>query len=473
MCIPATKLFKSLDACLNDEPLRHRRGHWSETDIRKEEAGEKIDEYLKIAVKAFVARWLPLVPDRSHDLIGQHEALIRDTWRAARKVMLRIINYASYRSILALYLFSQTPIPIGISDEEQSMGISGLLCIHTALLQIQRLRERQKTCQYFGSQLSAWKDALSGFVPIAGVTETHLDFETRAYWAAVTWDTSTSLTSNFRSSLTSGLKGACLEPVWRLSRTFLVSSLHSITENLCTKTLEVSDDTASQIFSAASVCQMYLWKTATSLKEALREGVEEESILFSWKAVLDAINIFQTSIRPPLNTCERRLHFLNQLSRFSWYQFSLQYYLGILIIVDALEAAGRSDLLADLAETRYEAEHESFNILKFGIESKFTIHEPGHNSTTLSGPERLDQSITISFISIDPYPHHVIDSVTLMSSFVIEKYCTGKITDETYSYLSSILLTTLGQLPQCSKFVQAGQKTLQRSFERAKFVNIR
>lgn len=472
VCIPATKLFKSLDACLNDESLRHRRGNWSETDIRKEETEEKIDEYLASTVKAFVARWLPLVPHRSYDLVGQDEALIRETWRAARNAMLRIINYASYRSVLALYLFSQTPIPIGISEEEELMGISGLVCIHTALLQIQRLRERQKTCQYFGSQLSSWTDALTRFVSIPGLAETHLDFETRAYWAAVTWDTSTSLTSNFRSSLTSGLKGACLEPVWRLARTFLVGSLHSRTEQWRAKTLEVSDETASQIFSAASVCQLYLWKTATSLKEAFREGVEEESVLFSWGAVLDAIDIFQTSIRPLLNACERHLHFLNQLSRFSWYQFSLQYYLGILIIVDALEAAGRSDLLADLAETRCDAEHESLNIFKFGIESKFTIHGPGYNSATESRPERLDQSITASFVSIDPYPHHVIDSVTLMSNIIIEKYCKGKMTDETYSYLSSTLLTTLGQLPQSSKSVQASQKTLQRSFERAKFVNI-
>jgi hypothetical protein len=473
ICIPVTKLFKSLDACLNEESLRHRRGHRSETDIRKEEKEHQIDDCLTSAMKAFVARWFPLIPHRNYDVVGQDEALIRESWRMARKAMLRVINHASYRSILALYLFSQTPIPVGIPEEEELMGISGLVCIHTALLQIQRLRERQKTCQYFGSQVSAWIDAIVRSVPTPGLTETHLDFETRAFWAAVIWDTSSSLTSNFRSSLTSGLKGACLEPVWRLARTFLVGSLHSRTDQLRTKTLEVSDEVASQILSAASVCQLYLWKTATSLKEAFREGVEEESVLSSWGAVLDAIDIFQSSIRPLLNACERQLHFLNQLNRFSWYQFSLQYHLGILIIVDALEAAGRSDLLADFAETRCDAEHESFNTLKLGIESKFTIHELGYIPTTVSRSDRLDHSITASFISIDPYPHHVIDSVILMGNFIIDKYCKGKMTDETYSYLSSTLLTSLQQLPQSSKSVQASQKTLQQSFERAKFVNIR
>lgn len=471
VCIPATKLFTSLDAYLSDESLHQSRGHWSDTDMRKEKTEEKIDEFLKCAVKAFVARWLPLVPHRNNYVGVQDEEVIRESWRAARTAMHQVINYASYRSVLTLYLFSQTPIPIGVSEEEELTGISGLLCIHTALLQIQRLRERQKTCQYFGSQVSAWTDALARSVPSPCLTEKHLDFETRAYWSAVIWDTSSSLMSNFRSSLTSGLKGACSEPVWRIARTFL-GSFHSRTEQWRAKTLDVTDDIASQIFSAAAVCQLYLWKTATSLKEAFREGVEGDSVLFSWEAVLDAINIFRVSFRPLLTSCERQLNFLNQLSRFNWYQFTLQYYLGILIIVDALEAAGRSQLLAELAETRRDAEHESFNILKFGIENKFTILGVDNNSNAVSRHECLGQSVTASFISIDPYPHHVIDSVILISNFTIDKYCKGRITDETYAHLSSTLLTALAQLPQSSKSVQASKMTLQRSLERAKYVSL-
>lgn len=181
LCIPATKLFKTLDASLNDKSLYHSRGHWSDTNIRRDETDNQIDEIMTCAVKAFVARWLPLVPQRNHDVITQDEEVIRESWQAARRSMLRLINCASYRSVLSLYLFSQTPIPVGVSEEEEITGISGLVCMHTALLQIQRLRERQRTCQYFGSQVSTWTDSLVRSVSIPGLTEMHLEYETRAY----------------------------------------------------------------------------------------------------------------------------------------------------------------------------------------------------------------------------------------------------------------------------------------------------
>lgn len=382
--------------------------------------------------------------------------------------MLKVINRVSYRSALTLYLFAQTPIPVGISEDEELDGINELLCIQTALSQVQRLREGQRSRLFDGLELLGWTEPRTRSRD--SLTQAYLDFESRAHWAAVMWDTSNSLNLNLRTSLTSGLNGACSEPAWRLARTFLVGSFHPETEHWRINGFEVSDEVASQIITAAAICKLYVWKNITSLKEALREGVDEESVLFVWKALLDAIDIFKNSIRPLLNNCERRLHFMDQLIRRSWYEVNLEYYLGILVLINTIEAANRSDLLLQITEARQDAEHESFNVLKFGIESTYTIHGPGGDSSTA---ERLDAStefpaepITASFVAIDPQPSHVVDSVFLMNEVISREYRRGKIKHGTYSYLSSTLTKALGQLPQSSKCIRAAQETLQRSLHR-------
>lgn len=453
---------------------RHNLGYASEVKKQRQERDHYIEESLSRAIRSFVARWLPLVSQRNHTAISQVEDVIVDSWRTARKDMLKVINRVSYRSVLTLYLFSQTPIPSGISEDEELDGIHGLLCLQAALLHVQRLREAQSTRQLDRPKVLA--KTATARRSRSNLTRAYLDFESRAYWAAVMWDTSSSLTLNLRTSLTSGLNGACSEPAWRLARSFLVGSFHPETENWRTNGFEVSDEVACQIISAAAVCKLYVWKNITSLKEAFREGVDEESVLFVWKALLHAIDIFKTSIRPLLSNCERRLHFIDQLYRLSWYQVNLQYYLGILVLVNAIEGANRSDLLSQVTEARQDAERESFNVLKFGIENTYTIYKSKEDSNTASRFEATTdapgKSITASFIAIDPYPNHVVVSVLLMNNVFSREYHQGKIKAAAYSYLSSTLLNALGQLPQSSKTTKTAQKILQRSLSEIKVTSV-
>ena len=318
------------------------------------------------------------------------------------------------------------------------------------------LRERREHGQFHGSMASAWTNTLISLSLSPDPLKTYTDLESRAFWAAVMWDTSNTLTSGLRASLTSGLKGACSEPVWRLVRAFLVGSFGPKTERWRTGGFEVSDDTASQIFSAAAVCKLYLWKNITSLKEAFREGVEEEGVLFTWKALLDAVELYNTFIKPLFKVCEKQIHFLDQMRRMTWYQVNLHHYLGILVLVDTLEVAERTDLLAQVNHERQIAEHESFNIIKFAIESTYTIH--------LTRGSAGDVSLTASLVALDPHSHHVLDCVTLMSKGVTSKYRQGKIKHETYSYLHLTLLKALENLPRHSKSVQKVQETLKQSY---------
>lgn len=454
---------------MDDEMGRQNPGLASEIRERTRERDYQVDQSLSRAIRAFVARWLPLVPQRNHVATDQVQDVIRDSWRSARKDMLKAANRVSYRSALTLYLFSQIPIPVGISEDEELDGISGLVCIQAALLQVQKLRERQQSQQFSALGTPTWTDTIPHSTPGSSLTQAYLDFESRAYWAAVAWDTSSSLTLNLRTSLTSGLNGGCSEPAWRLARTFLVGSFQAKAEHWRTAGFEVSDGVASQIITAAAVCKVYVWKNITSLKEALREGVGEESVLFVWKALLDSIGIFQTSILPLLQKCKRRLHFLDQLSRLGWYNVNLQYNLGILVLIDAIETANRSDLLSEMTEARRNAEYDSFNVLKFGIDNTYTIYEPGEESDTTSGTNGAapfhGEHITASFITIDPYPNHVVDSVLLMNRVISRKYRQCEIKHSAYSHLSSILLKALEELPQSSKAVQAAKENLKRSLD--------
>ncbi|CZR59983.1 uncharacterized protein PAC_09878 [Phialocephala subalpina] len=463
--IAPIKLFGELDAC-TDKQLDSHPGSAME---QREEKNYQIEQSLHRATQTFVARWFPVVMQGTPDGPVQYQEVIRERWRESRRDMLKVINRTSYRSVLTLYLFGQTPVPSGISDEEELDGISGVVCTQTALLQLQQLRDRLRSCQFNGSGVSAWSNAVTGSAASSSLTQAFLDLESRVYWAAVTWDTSSAMTLNIRSSLTSGLKGACLEPAWRLARGFLVGSFHARSEDWRKKGFEISDEIARQIISAASVCGLYTWRTIASVKEALREGVEEGDALFAWNAFLDALDVFKTTIHPLLTTCERRLHFLGQVERLNWYEVVLHYHLGVLILADAVEAANRPDLLSQLSETRLDAEQESFNVLKFGLESKYTIYGPLEGLYNDSDINLIaystGQPITTSFVAIDPFPQYVVASVRLMKKTISRKYRQGNIKHEAYVHLSSTLLKALEQLPRSSKMVQSAWENLQESLQ--------
>jgi hypothetical protein len=103
------------------------------------------------------------------------------------------------------------------------------------------------------------------------------------------------------------------------SQSFQVGSFHTRREDWRKKSLQVSEDADGQIISAAAVRRIYTWRTIASLEEALRGGVEEDSVQFAWKALLVAIKVFKTTIHPLLANCERQLHFLGQFDRLNWY----------------------------------------------------------------------------------------------------------------------------------------------------------
>lgn len=429
---------------------------------------QQIDQSLRHGMRSFAARWLHLIPATQRVGILQDD-LVREYWRTSRRDMLKVINRVSYRSVLTLFLFCLTPIPNGISEEEELDGLTGQICVQAALQQVQRLRARQRNTQFNGEKVSPAADVLPSPPPNSTFTESFLRHESRGYWGALTFDTSASMTLNFRSSLSSGLHGFDAESCWRVLK-MGAGSFHTRTEEW-RRTFAMTEDEVLQVMAAAAAAKTYVWKMIAVLKEALREGYEDEKVLQAWTAFTEAVDIFRVTFRPLLNDCERRLPFLGQVERLNWYELMLHVYLGVLILVDALEAAERTDLLSQLAETRSEAEHEVLNALTFGLKSHYIIEEYDRSSGSTNPTSNNFQgtgsgtgmSITASFVALDPYPHHVVAAIQLMNKVVGREWRQGNIKLEAYKYLKSTLLKILEELPQSSKSVQAARKHLHSS----------
>ncbi|KAK2058037.1 hypothetical protein LY76DRAFT_684328 [Colletotrichum caudatum] len=427
------ELFRTLDA-YSTKATEHPEPNYEceKTAEAAAKRSESAKQSLLAAAKAFTARWLPLILDQVNYHTDDMQEVIRKSWRASRNDMLKMMNRVSYESVLTLFIFSQTPIPCGISEEEEEEdGISGLVCLHTALLQVQRLRERHDGRRFCGSEVGTWVNATACAGTDPSSAERYLQLESRAYWAAVGWDTSASLAYNpGRSS-------------WGRS-----TRRPNRGEQ---RGLKATDETARKVLSGAAVGSVSVWKSITSLKEALREGVGEDGLLLTWKSLLDAIDVYRASVCPLLNTCERQLHYLDQERRLCWFEASLQYHLGILTMVDALRAAHRSDLLAQVLDLGRDTESEIFSLLRFGTDSTYTIRRAREAAPTRGLAETTDappSTITTSLITVYPLISRVIDSVALTKRVVDLKHTQGTISDDVYSYLCSVLTKALGRLPQ-------------------------
>ncbi|KAF4993909.1 hypothetical protein FGRMN_6156 [Fusarium graminum] len=435
--VSISDLCRHLDGCIVDAGNTQLVGR-----------SRDIENSLQSTISAFAARWLPVtspVPNSSAD----HCSLVKTLWRNARRDMLRVINRPSYRSMLSLFLFALTPIPEGISEEEETDGISGQACVHAALQQIQTLRARQRNLQFSGSKVSpSLKSQAIVTTPDSIQDPGFINAESTVYWAALTFDTSASLTLNCRSLLSSGLFGFESELPWRLVRT-CAKMFNENARQWKQGSSDMTDERANQIIAAGASWKLLGWKLTAIFKEALRDGHDESEVRKAYLAVVDSTKQFGVIYRPLLDECHKRMPFLGQQTKLRWFSLMLHYHLSILMLVDIIEATDRPDLLPDITDVSIDAENTVMNTLAFGLHNTFTLKRPNddrHNGKT---------SFTVPIVSIDPYPHHAVAGVQLLRKTIERDFGIGKITEDTYQSLLETLERTLRHLPQSSKSVQA------------------
>lgn len=308
-----SELCGQLDRWMADDS-----GPVSSPTVIDNEQDRLIDESLRSTIEAFSARWIPLTTETSSGGDPERGEVIQHLWQNARRDMLRVINRPCYRSMLSLFLFALTPIPVGISEEEELDGISGQSCVHAALQHTQVLRARQRNLHFSGSKVSPFlKKHSIPTSPGSIDTFSFIHAESTAYWAALTFDTSASLTLNCRSLLSSGLFGYDEELCWRLVRS-RAQMFHETAQAWQSNSLDMNDERANQIVSTATAWKLLAWKLTAVFKEALRDGHEDSRVLDAYAAVVDAIKQFDAIFRPHLEACQRRMPFLGQQTKLRW-----------------------------------------------------------------------------------------------------------------------------------------------------------
>lgn len=433
-----------------------------------------VEQSLHNTIAAFAVRWLPITS--SDGLDNSHR--IQTIWRQARRDMLRIINRPSYRSMLSLFLFALTPIPMGISEDEEADGVSGQVCIHAALQMVQSLRARHRNLQFSGSKVTPSSSAIPmSTTPESADTSSFINAENIAYWAAITFDTSASLTLNCRPLLSSGLFGFESEFTWKLVRTCL-NVFNESSKSWCQGSAEMTDERANEIIAAAACWKLMGWKLAANFKEALRDGHDESEVRKALSYVNNSWKEFDATFRPFLDECYKRMQFLGQQTKLRWCKYlvpnhtihfrltmalivslMLHSHLSILMVLDTIEVADRYDLLADLKDASIEAENTVMNALAFGLHNTITLRRAINSSPGLPQESRTtSMAFTVPLIAFDPYPHHIVASVQLMRKAIDRDYRNKTITQDLYDSLNSTLESALKHLPQSSKSIQAARQ---------------
>ncbi|KIW72042.1 hypothetical protein, variant [Phialophora macrospora] len=454
--ISIRRTCSQLDRHIDEEEASSGAAPGAETprDPARDDRDLQLDQFLDHAIQSFAARWLPLTCQNPSPGPSDPDIVCR-LWRRAHNEMLKVINRPSYRSMLALLLFALTPIPVGICEEEELEGVSGQVCVHAALQQIQTLRARQKSLQFNGTRVNLTNSNRPvGASPASLATANFIIAESTAYWAALTFDTSASLTLNCRPLLSSGLFGFESEPSWRMVRA-CIGIFRESTRDWNHVDVEITDERANKVIAAGAAWKLLVWKLTANLKESLRDGHDESEVLRAFNSVSNAIDQFNVTYRDLLIACQRRIQFLNQETRLRWYDLMLHYNLAILMVTDIATATLREDLLSLFSTKRVDAETWVMNCLAFGLNNKYTLKL--HRSPDAAHPPTPSQqatSITVPLVAIDPYPHHVVAAVKLMQHAIDRDFAAEKISTDAYSNLHSTLKQTLSHLPRVSKSVQ-------------------
>jgi hypothetical protein len=303
-----------------------KRVQGEESQIQLEDAAspgeteydQQINRSLLQAICAFSARWLLLNDTSESSLKASSMDRIDDLWRTVRRDTLRVMNRPCYRSALTLFVFASTPIPAGISEEEESDGVPAQVCVQAALQQVLNLRALQRSIEFNGSKVSPIPRSSNSITSGTPVTNSFLGVESMIYWAALTFDTSSSLTLNTKSLLSPGLNlGMESESPWRLAQT-CTNIFHQESEKWRTHGVYITEEIANQIIASAASYKLFIWKSAAVVKEALREGLEEEVVQKVFAMAVDAVEQFSLTYRELLAGCERRIQFFGHDTKLRW-----------------------------------------------------------------------------------------------------------------------------------------------------------
>lgn len=145
-------------------------------------------------------------------------------------------------------------------------------------------------------------------------------------------------------------------------------------------------------------------------------------------------------------------------------------------MLDAVEIAGRMDLLEKMRVIKADAEGSLFNCLIFGLSNHFYVPRGASNPdetqflTTGYSEETEREALTdsarkkVPLIAIDPYPHHVVAGVRILWKAVERNLENEWLDHSVAQHMQETMLNALNLLPQASRSVRTVRQQAEASF---------
>jgi hypothetical protein len=144
----------------------------------------------------------------------------------------------------------------------------------------------------------------------------------------------------------------------------------------------------------------------------------------------------------------------------------MHYNMGILILFDVLSSAYRIDLIADLYRIHKNSVQEVLNAVNFALNTRILLSKLP-SSSSMSATDGSGQR-KVTLLNIDPYPHHVVASLQLVTDTLLSYVHEGGITNDAFQELGSRILHALDELPQYSASLQSAKTEIQRKLAQQK-----
>lgn len=147
-------------------------------------------------------------------------------------------------------------------------------------------------------------------------------------------------------------------------------------------------------------------------------------------------------------------------------------------MLDAVEIAGRMDLLEKLKVVKTDAEGSLFNCLIFGLnnyyllprgnrparEAQYSIRHAEDNERAVPNSMRK-----VPLIAIDPYPHHVVAGVRILWKAVERDLENDWLDHGVAEHMQDTMFNALKLLPQASKSVRIARQQVEASLIRYRY----
>jgi hypothetical protein len=423
------------------------------------DSDHQLNNTLRYAIYAYAARWLPLRSafrkTSGHDISeGQnHEQEVRNFfWNQAKQALFPALTRSSYRSILALLLFTIAEMPAEEGDAGFLQLCNQALFGHLSTLRAPMTwRVRQPPCTMSSNSPLAEPSQTNAIV--YGQTEQYNDEDKHErddlFWLCVISGCSRGLLQQLPSLILPTNSGN--EKVW--------SSIRKRTEifNQSFGTLKGSQDplpsgVAEVVLQHATACKTMYFGVINQLCDSLFYH-KLLPVQDTAQAVLDESHRFHEVFDHLLNMCSRDYIYLSTESRLNYRRLNpslpilkvadkavllmCHYHLGTLVLADILDTLDVvPELLQNSTLSRSRACQAIINTLSLSL--NFDRHSD-------------DQSSYGSKLLLDPAPELMAEVLLRTGSAVLLMHKSGEVASYPAQTMLSIIFSALNVLSEISR----------------------